>query len=437
VVLEAIAGPHYPATAFWAEDLSAAELAVDAVPEAPEPWFLLGDVFFHLGPGLGRPHSWEQADRAFRRAFELDSAFMAPLEHMVELTAATGDLDEAKRLARMYFGSGQMSQNADFLRWRLAVAARDSAGLARIREALPGMTTASLLRIVGTGQLEGVASLELDHAAAVLGSRPAPVSERWLIGRSLHYFALNRGRVRHAATEAALDPEGQPLPDWAERLVVLDGLFGDGDTLAAIRSLQHLDHQPQPGSDDGSSGRAARDANLCVSENWRTLRREGARTRETIARLRQPWVGEDSLGVARSNLVCATLLEAVVAQRTLGAEVSYPLRRLDSLMLLGPAATNEVETFGNLVVAQLYERAGEPEAALAALRRRPYQWAYGPMFLTTFLREEGRLAASTGDREGAIRAYHHYLALRTAPDSSLFRVVTDVRRELSRLASER
>jgi hypothetical protein len=33
-------------------------------------------------------------------------------------------------------------------------------------------------------------------------------------------------------------------------------------------------------------------------------------------------------------------------------------------------------------------------------------------YLSTFLREEGRLAALTGDTAGAIRAYQHYLALR-------------------------
>jgi hypothetical protein len=104
-------------------------------------------------------------------------------------------------------------------------------------------------------------------------------------------------------------------------------------------------------------------------------------------------------------------------------------------MILGPAATNDVETFGNLIVASLYEAAGDPQSARAALRRRPYQWAYGPMFLATFLRKEGQLAERVGDRDGAITAYRHYLALRTAPDSALVPEVVQVRRELAQLAS--
>ena len=41
----------------------------------------------------------------------------------------------------------------------------------------------------------------------------------------------------------------------------------------------------------------------------------------------------------------------------------------------------------------------------------PSAWWSFPHYVK-YLREEGRLAALTGDRQGAIRAYRHYLALR-------------------------
>ncbi len=59
------------------------------------------------------------------------------------------------------------------------------------------------------------------------------------------------------------------------------------------------------------------------------------------------------------------------------------------------------------------------------------------MYLSTFLREEGRLAALTGDPIGAIRAYQHYLALRSDPEPSTKPEVDRVRAELARLRRDR
>jgi hypothetical protein len=46
------------------------------------------------------------------------------------------------------------------------------------------------------------------------------------------------------------------------------------------------------------------------------------------------------------------------------------------------------------------------------------------------LREEGRLAALLGDREGAIKAYSHYLALRYNPEPAVKPEVDRVRAQL-------
>jgi hypothetical protein len=88
-----------------------------------------------------------------------------------------------------------------------------------------------------------------------------------------------------------------------------------------------------------------------------------------------------------------------------------------------------------LQVAHLREAQGDLEGALAAVRRRPYAYTY-VFILSTMLREEGRLAALVGDREGAIRAYRHYLALRSDPEPALRPEVERVRGELARLVGE-
>lgn len=101
----------------------------------------------------------------------------------------------------------------------------------------------------------------------------------------------------------------------------------------------------------------------------------------------------------------------------------------------GPVWDGHTE-YAHLALARLYEAAGDPAAALRALRRRTYYLGW-QAYLATVLREEGRLAARTGDREGAIRAYEHYLAFRTDPEPALRPEVERVRSELAALRGER
>jgi hypothetical protein len=90
------------------------------------------------------------------------------------------------------------------------------------------------------------------------------------------------------------------------------------------------------------------------------------------------------------------------------------------------------EDFVNLEVARLRERQGDLRAALAAVRRRPYAYHLTD-YLAAHLRAEGRLAALTGDSAGAVRAYRHYLALRSDAEPSVRPSVDSVRAELTKL----
>jgi hypothetical protein len=74
-----------------------------------------------------------------------------------------------------------------------------------------------------------------------------------------------------------------------------------------------------------------------------------------------------------------------------------------------------------------------PATARAGLRRRPYAYHLSD-YLAPHLREEGRLAALTGDTAGAVSAYRHYLALRSDPEPAVRPGVEAVRAELAKLA---
>ncbi len=53
--------------------------------------------------------------------------------------------------------------------------------------------------------------------------------------------------------------------------------------------------------------------------------------------------------------------------------------------------------------------------------------------LSSYLREEGRLAARLGDRAAAIRAYERYLVLRTKRESALRAERDRIRAKVDRL----
>jgi hypothetical protein len=105
--------------------------------------------------------------------------------------------------------------------------------------------------------------------------------------------------------------------------------------------------------------------------------------------------------------------------------------QLDTLKLI----SERDDPIGQMMLARLREMTGDTAGALRMMRNRPYHWNT-TWFLAPRLREEGRLAALTGDREGAIRAYQHYLRLRAKAEPRLRPQVRQVREELARLLGE-
>jgi len=127
------------------------------------------------------------------------------------------------------------------------------------------------------------------------------------------------------------------------------------------------------------------------------------------------------------------LLDAQLAARTRASDATGLLQALDSA--LANPHTMAFASFGNLIAARLHEELGELPAALAAVRRRLIGIAFFPHYVT-YLREEGRLAALTGDRTGAIKAYNHYLRLREDPEPGFRPQRDSVRAELGALLRE-
>jgi hypothetical protein len=135
----------------------------------------------------------------------------------------------------------------------------------------------------------------------------------------------------------------------------------------------------------------------------------------------------------RYTTLCAALLDA---ERATALGLPNARSKLDSADVASRLFEITLPGLGaNLRVAHAAELQGDLSLALRAVRRRAGVYGMFPSwYLSTYLREEGRLAALTGDTAGAVAAYRHYLALRPQPEPQTRPEVEAVRARLAQLA---
>ena len=403
--------------------------------DLPETWYELADPRFHGGSALGGElrASLDHAAAEFRRALELDSAYAPALSHLVDYSVAIRDTAAVQSYASRYLAVDSPGDLADYVRWVAATMTADSTALNDLRSRLPRMRVWTLVRIIGESQLEGIGLDDRDRAAAVVQGRAGSPAEVRNIYAALHGLALNAGRPRAAVAVVAHWQELQPSRQSHDRRLVLDALYWGGDTASAQGAIHRLSGYAAAPAPADPRARAEQNSDVCALELWALARGDTRSASRAIARLRAPPLILSS-DPAIGGEPCAVLLAAMLSSLSKRADRGATLDRLDSLLATGPSWNADVQyvDFGNLVVARLREAQGDLPGALAAIRRRSYEW-WMPTFLSTYLREEGRLAALIHDRAGAIRAYQHYLALRSNPEPAERPEVDHVRTQLATL----
>ena len=269
--------------------------------------------------------------------------------------------------------------------------------------------------ILGYAQLTGIGLEDAVVAAAELRSRARGALEVLMADWAARDLALNRGRPGEAPRSTG---EGRIDVPFAPFQRVVEALYWDGDSAAAATAV---------GGQSRLAGRAgmatladhAPFMALCSVCLWQSAHGDLRLARDAVVRLRSQRSAGDQGGTAYIP-VCAAVLDAQVAaaerRRDAGAALGY----LDSLLRTGPVTNPYILLAANVTAARLYEARGELEGALAAVRRHAYAPdAWGTTGLSTYFREEGRLAALAGDTAAAVRAYRHYLALRSDPEPRL------------------
>ena len=421
--LETILGPRYPAPSSMGDYIKAAERFAQLAPDSPDAWYKLGDYLFHNGALAGLTDTYRRASAAFNRSLSLDSTYAPTVQHLSEIAAGLNDSAGVRRGLALLNRFDSLSPIAQARRWHVAAFLGDTA---EMRKALASDS------ILDVGPWY-VAFYSLDMPLDLRGTEAiypralahsAGAEDRAGLEHIWSRYELMRGHPGH---EPSLADEPEAV---RQTLEVLDGIFADGDSTRARAAGAALEAQlGQPlraGDQDQVSARFAAGQYAVSTRRADLARRAIADLRAARADSASPWQAD----LARAS---ALLLEAQVAAASRRADAPDRLRQLDS------ALADPVEvpwaSYGNLIAARLHEERGEIPAALAAVRRRRVGIAWFPHYVK-YLREEGRLAALTGDRAGAIRAYRHYLALRGEAEPALQPEVKRVREELEAVERE-
>lgn len=434
-LLVAYFGPHYPGPATAAEMVAAAERATLVAPMQLEAWFTFGKYLRWFGSDIG-PSDWkERSIAALGRAFALDSTHALTLEGLIMMATAERDTAAARRYLRLYLAHNANVETQASVEWLAADALGDSAARKALRAQFARLGETNLFRINWWGQTRGGVAVEdavlaINALLAHYSQEAGNPSNRGLTMSRHALLLFNQGRPTEATRVLGQFRVGSYV--WRDdvgprELRLYADLFWDGDhgdAVVAARQLEASADSAAHGTADADAAQAA----SCALAQWWAASGSWDRARAALARIDPRAAPGDFFGVP-GTAICAAAGQAMVAAGTHQATAPTLVARLDSLLRAPWWNGDYGQTMiGNLIAARLHETRGDVRRALEAVRR-----VNDVHFLSTKLREEGRLAAQVGDRSGAIRAYRHYLALRSNPEPALRPEVERVRAALRRL----
>jgi tetratricopeptide (TPR) repeat protein/TolB-like protein len=441
-LLDAIAGPDYPAVSTRRAQMAAWDNALNALPDVPEAYYQFGDQLFRYGQFVQWDEPLKLSRRMLEEALRRDSTFIPALERLAELSIGAGDLAQADQLLRRIPDGDTATDRAAFLRWRLAVARNDGSTLRDIRSRFAHLSQQSAREIWLTAQVNGVAMEDVEPALNSLEQHTARREDRASVAGGRYLLAMNEGRPRAAVEQLRRSvPEDQPyFTPLMQGQELRDAIFGSGDANTAAQALDQLSVAMRDGRENPAptpADKAAEYVGRCAVEEWRLAHRSADSAAATARRLREilPAIqparfGGASTVVAGAEPVCPAAIDAWAATIQKRPDAGTLVEKLDTLMSHGPMDADG--TIGNELVARLQLERGDSAAALRTLRRRAAALS-GLFYLAPSLRTEGQLAAALGDRDGAIAAYTHYLALRRNPEPALTAEVDETRKALDRL----
>ena len=431
-LLRAYLGPKYPEPSAMILEVAAWQEATQTAPDVADAWFELGDTQLHFGMDNDLVRPVESAAGNFRRALELDSTFVMPLDHLLMANWYLEDTTDLRRLAGLWSAQDTASgDRSDYMRWRLAVVLGDSAAQRRERarfdrwhdESLSWMTTAAQADAIGLQDLEP--ALRERERRAVAGPR---LREIRMLRRT---WLLNAGRPSAALALGDSLESGDRFPAEARLRRIQDALFWDGDTTIAAREVAALTGASRSRRVATAGGEAIQALTACRLGLWALDHGAEAGVREWAGRLRTSRFASGTIYTDDDRLICADLLDAWLALREGRPEARRLVGQADSIMIYSDVAADWEVT--NLVTARLREALGDLPGARRAIGRRYVEVPFSPDYQSTYLREQARLGLLAGDTTTALRALRRYVALRSDAEPALRAELDRARAQLAQL----
>lgn len=425
--LSALLGPRFPSPLTGTEYVAGWERAATSGAQRPGPWIELGHRLLADGRLAGVANAVDRARAAFERALSLDSSSAPARDALVAIALLARNPDAPLPS----FGAADTSDALLPLSWRVAARQGDANSLASARGRLPRASDDALRRIALDALYDGTHLDDGERAIEVRQSRSGGAAVRTDAILARHAFALTGGRPAEAL-EATKLLGREPLSDGAQlRLQVLDAIYSEGDTVAALDAVQRLSARTAEGLDALPDERSVGLADLCVLEQWRVWRGEYDRVAATVRTLSRGEATRYTAPVLPSSRACAILVEAIAAGLRDTPRAEDALDRAERLALVGPTA-GDLRHYATLALARVRERRGQLDRAAELVRRRSTARGW-PRYLASYLEMEARLAEQVGDTVSARNALRHYLALRTRPEAPVQGAVDSLRVVLRRL----
>ena len=398
-----------------------------------EIWYAFADYLYHIGEQIEERDPYARALTGFKRAEAIDSSFAPALEHQAQLHLMLGDTANA---GRAHARQAQRDSTGDFYLindFMFALAAGTPERQFRAMDRIAARNSEDLLYVatLSASQLApgGPIDLRMADSAMVRYERAATGLPGSLSDRFRREYLWNVGRPSQAR-----DRPVQESDILSASEAVLAGLAWDGDTAQAARSVRALDAyvRGRPASDSSleyasaqfalAQWALARGDTAGVERRQRAIRTAGT----AVAR---PWN-------ANQHRVFDAAIAAQLGVARGATDARSRVETLDSLLLNAPSLDRRVvRTTGNLVLAELWERTGEPERALRAANRRDTQFAYA-MFASERYRRVARLARQLGRRDQEREALRALVDLRQGAEPHLQPEVERARARLAELEGQ-
>jgi tetratricopeptide (TPR) repeat protein len=433
--VEATVGPRYPAPSTRAERLAGQHQLVELRPDDWNAWYGLAWALWILGPYLGLENTAEEAMEYYRRGMSLGGFLGERALNASWVFYDVGDTAALRQVTEEFLGGENAGTSADWARWVLATATGDRAQAREVESRIPQMTPETVTRFMRFATLKGEGLEAAESAAGEVASRIALESSRegfLHMAVELQIYQENRGRPRRA--RAVQDTWAPGREDIALSHWLYQGWEEPNLAEAITIFMEALERTPQDDID-----KAVFTFERCFAELGRVRHGEWSTAEGTLELVRawQPPEPTNELEAYTTNSaeMCRRLLAAWFAAEHAHPDADHLIARADSFQLSGPNMNPHMFDGGLIVIAWIKERRGDLHGALNAVRRHQRTgWAH--TLAAVRLREEGRLAALSGDVEGAIRAYEHLLALQSDPDPEMEAEVAGIRAEYERLVAQ-